>query len=280
MKREAYYTTKIQNDLVFKYCGYEICTPEFIHHPHMRSEYLIHYIKQGSGYYICSGIVHPIMQGDLFLIPPQKLVSYYTNPEDPFVFSWFAFSGTKSGDVMQRLGFTDSGLVRKLHSQYSISQLIETLTDLINSPAPYDDFSTLELLYGILSRITASYHLSSSYTADRSRIIPEHINKAKSYIKFNYMGNITPQTVSDYVGLERSYFSKIFRKYTGRTTQRYIMEIRIQQAKNLLETTDYTISQISSYVGIADVYYFSRAFRQITGMPPSQYRKEYIQTPG
>lgn len=276
MKKEAYYTTKIQNELVFQYCGYEKCTPDFIHHPHMRSEYLIHYIQKGSGQYNCEGQIHELKQGDLFLITPDTLVSYSTDSTDPFVFSWFAFSGSRAGETMTRLGFSDTVLVRKLHSRYAITEPVEMLVSLINSPVPFDDFSILELLYRILALLTASYRLSSPYTTDGNAVIQDHIDRAKSYIKFNYMNDITVKSVSDYVGLERSYFSKIFHRYTGRTTQKYILEVRIHHSRQLLETTNFSIVQIASYIGIGDAYYFSRAFRQIVGSPPSQYRKQFI----
>lgn len=275
MKEEAYHTTKLQNDLVFKYCGYEKCTPDFVQHPHMRMEYLIHYLSKGSGIYICENVVYNLSKGDIFLIPPHRLVSYRTEADDPFVFSWFAFSGTKAETIMNLLGFSEECLVRSLHTRYSLSETIETLTEMINSPVPFDDFSVLELAYSIFSKITASLQVDNCSLGSGANIIQEHIDKAKSYIKFNYMNPLTAKAVSDYVGLERSYFSKVFCKYSGKTVQNYILETRIYHAKKLLETTAYPISEISSYVGIPDPYYFSRAFRRLNGISPSYYRDNF-----
>lgn len=275
MKKEAYYTTRIQNDLVFKYCGYEKCANNFVHNPHIRQEYLVHYLTKGSGSYTCNGVVYKLSQGDIFLIPPQKLVTYQTDQEDPFVFSWFAFTGKKSESIVSLLGFSDEVLVRKLHFQYAINEAIEVLTELINSHIPFDDFSVLEALYGILSKLTDAYRFTDYSASGRTNIIMEHVNKAKSYIKFNYMNQITVKDVSDYVGLERSYFSKIFCKCAGKTAQNYILETRLYHAKKLLETTKYSISEVSSYVGLSDPYYFSRAFHRYNGMSPSEYRKGF-----
>ncbi|MFQ7552579.1 MAG: helix-turn-helix transcriptional regulator [Blautia marasmi] len=72
----------------------------------------------------------------------------------------------------------------------------------------------------------------------------------------------------DHVGLERSYFSKIFHKFTGTTAQNYLLNVRIQRSKLLLERTDYTVREICSYVGMKDEYYFSRAFKRSVGLSP------------
>lgn len=277
MKKEAYQTTRIQRDIVFKYCGYEKCAPDFVHNPHMRHEYLVHYLTKGSGTYVCNDVVYDLSQGDIFLIPPQKLVSYRTNGEDPFVFSWFAFTGEGSHAIIPLLGFSKETLVRKLHSRYAIDESIEALTELINSHLPFDDFSVMEALYGIFSRLTDAYRLTDYSATDRTNIITEHVSKAKSYIKFNYMNQITVRDVSDYVGLERSYFSKIFCKHAGKTAQNYILETRLFHAKKLLEATEYSIGEVCAYVGLSDPYYFSRAFRRYSGLSPSQYRKAFHQ---
>ena len=94
MKIEEYYASKIQRDVNLKYCGYEECAPDFRMPPHTRSEYLIHYITQGRGTYICEGAAYPIRQGDLFIIYPSQLASYHTSPEDPLHFSWLALPVT------------------------------------------------------------------------------------------------------------------------------------------------------------------------------------------
>lgn len=275
MKKEAYFTTTIQQDIVFQYSGYQECEPDFIQNPHTRSEFLIHYIHRGSGYYICDTATYKLNQGDLFLISPCTLVSYGTDKENPFVFSWFAFTGKKAGDFIANMGFSDDRPVRKLHSRHDISEPVKILTDLIDSSAPIHDFTILQMLFFILSHIADSYHLSNHYVKEQKDIILEHVNRAKSYIKFNYMNKISVQDVVNHVRLERSYFSKIFRKTTGITVQKYILEKRLEQSRILLETTDYSIKEISSYVGFADEYYFSRAFSQTNGKPPSLYREAF-----
>ena len=76
----------------------------------------------------------------------------------------------------------------------------------------------------------------------------------------------------NFAGLERSYFSKIFHTYTGKAPQEYLLDVRIDRAKYLLEHTTYSVREISSYVGFTDECYFSRIFRKKMCMSPKHYR--------
>ena len=70
-----------------------------------------------------------------------------------------------------------------------------------------------------------------------------------------------------------SWFNKSFKAATGTSPMKYIQTIRIRNAQTLLETTDYSISDVASFVGYENPLYFSRLFRKAKGMSPSAYRK-------
>lgn len=272
MKIEAYNNPNIHFDLELNYCGMEECAPDFVMNPHTRDGYLVHYITHGSGIFECESSTYGLHTGDVFMIVPDTLVSYRTLPDDPLAFCWFCFSGERAAEILPRIGLSLQSPVRHLHSRYSINELIKQCSDMLESPAPYNDFMVQALLCHILSNLADSYSMSTEAETGRKDIIEEHIERAIGYIRFNYMKPLSIQDVAGYVGLERSYFSKIFHKYTGITAQKYLLQERLQHSRQLLERTSYTLKEISSYVGIKDEYYFSRVFKMETGMSPSQYR--------
>lgn len=275
MKFESYHASKYPQEVNLKYCGYEECAADFRMPPHTRSEYLIHYITKGEGLYTCEGIDYPLHANDMFIIFPSQLVSYRTSAENPMHFSWFAFTSEKAEQLIEQLGFSTERLICKLHPKYSIDDSIRSLGEYMESMGECNEFTVQSQLYSILSNISESYSLSYNYVKETQVGLYEHIGKAKSYIKCNYIYPITVKDVVEHVGLERSYFSKIFHKYTGMTAQNYILNIRITRSKLLLERTDYTIKEVCSYVGMKDEYYFSRAFKQSVGLSPSQYRRSF-----
>ncbi|WP_251033806.1 helix-turn-helix transcriptional regulator [Bacillus sp. ISL-75] len=101
------------------------------------------------------------------------------------------------------------------------------------------------------------------------------ITKALEYIENHYKENLTLQSVADFVHLNKSYFSLLFKKQTGRNFIDYIIELRIREAKRLLAQYDCHIYEVAEAAGFKDVKYFSKMFKKMTGFTPVKYREEH-----
>lgn len=75
-------------------------------------------------------------------------------------------------------------------------------------------------------------------------------------------------------GMSASWFIRSFKEFTGHTPMQYILALRVVNAQNLLENTDYTVAEISRIVGYEDQMYFSRLFKKQNGVSPSLFRKQ------
>jgi len=102
------------------------------------------------------------------------------------------------------------------------------------------------------------------------------IQNAIEYIKDNFASDLNMAVVSNYVSMNYSLFSFTFKKYTGTNFVNYLKEIRIGEAKKLLQETDMKIVEISSKVGYEHEKHFTRTFKTITGLTPSQYRNSLL----
>lgn len=74
-------------------------------------------------------------------------------------------------------------------------------------------------------------------------------------------------------GYSPAHFSRVFKEIMGVSPQRHLMEARITRARHLLLETDWSITRIAEVMGYKDVFFFSRQFKQITGITPSSIRK-------
>lgn len=101
------------------------------------------------------------------------------------------------------------------------------------------------------------------------------VAKAKEYIWGAYSKDVSLEDVSEHVYLSSGYFSKLFKQYTGETYIDYLIRVRMEKAKELLETTVYKTSVISETVGYPNTKYFFRLFKKYTGLTPSEYRNIY-----
>ena len=102
--------------------------------------------------------------------------------------------------------------------------------------------------------------------------------EAEQYIAGNYAEPISIDAVAEHFHLSRQYFSKLFRRVTGRSPHAYLTEVRIRRAQELLALPDLSIQDVATNVGFSDPYYFSRCFRKHTKMTPSAYRQRMLES--
>lgn len=98
------------------------------------------------------------------------------------------------------------------------------------------------------------------------------INRAKAWIKECYRQEISMEQAADYVNLSPFYFSKLFKKHVGETFIDYLTRLRIEEAKELIIRELLSLKEICYEVGYNDPNYFSRVFKKVTGMSPTDYR--------
>jgi len=98
------------------------------------------------------------------------------------------------------------------------------------------------------------------------------VKEAVGYISTHYTEPLTLQQIAEVVGLSASYLSALFIQKLGLGFREYVNHIRIEEAKRLLTSTQYPLSQIGMDVGFSDQSYFSKVFKKTVGISPNQYR--------
>jgi two-component system response regulator YesN len=139
------------------------------------------------------------------------------------------------------------------HSLYETILRLNTLVEII------------DWLSGLEERICSYIHRKDE-TKNHRLII-----KAKKYILEHYPEEFGLNEVASAINISPGYLSTIFRQYTGMCFSDYVTEVRIDQAKKLLRESDYKIYEISEMLGYQNAYYFSKVFKKITGMSPSEF---------
>jgi len=99
------------------------------------------------------------------------------------------------------------------------------------------------------------------------------IKHAKDYIKENFSKAITLEDVAREIHVSPQYLSKLFKEETGENFIEYLTGIRIRNAKSLLEADDLSVKEICYSIGYSDPNYFSRIFKKIVGITPTEYKE-------
>lgn len=94
-----------------------------------------------------------------------------------------------------------------------------------------------------------------------------------NYISKNYGRNMPLEEIADAVGLSANYICTLFKKEMGVNLFSYIMEYRINRAKELLLSTNLKSYEIAEKTGFSDESYFSRSFKRITGQSPIEFKR-------
>ena len=97
------------------------------------------------------------------------------------------------------------------------------------------------------------------------------VNAAKKYVQKNYKEKLTLAMISSDIGISQGYLSSVFKKTTGSNLNDYVNHVKIEKAKDLLGMHEYMMYEISDMLGFENPYYFSKVFKRITGMTPSDY---------
>lgn len=101
----------------------------------------------------------------------------------------------------------------------------------------------------------------------------EKINEAIIYINDHYANDLNMAVVSNFISMNYSLFSLNFKEFAGMNFVNYLKNIRIEKAKELLAENDSKIHEISQSVGYSNEKHFMKVFKSITGVSPSEYRK-------
>ncbi|GGE68622.1 helix-turn-helix domain-containing protein [Priestia taiwanensis] len=93
------------------------------------------------------------------------------------------------------------------------------------------------------------------------------------YMQQSYHTQLTAIDIANHFGIERRKLTYLFEKQMGMTPNEYLTDLRIQKAGVLLRTSDLTMAEIAERVGYTDYFYFSRVFKKVTSLSPSDFRK-------
>lgn len=151
-----------------------------------------------------------------------------------------------------------------------IAQIFNLNNNYINEIESFDTLEKLSIwLSGIISRFV-------SYVFEFNKVKhADVIYKITAYIKNNYMKKISLSDISEHVYLSKMYVSKIFKEEMKITLSEYINKTRIEKSKILLLESALSIADVANLVGYEDQSYFTKIFKNLTGISPGKYKEKH-----
>lgn len=261
-------------DLNMYQCGTENCDPGHFYGPAVRDHYLIHYIHSGQGRFCVGDSEYHLSSGQGFLICPNIVTYYQADMNDPWTYSWVGFHGLKAESYLRSAGLTADDPIFSTNGDDFIDTCFRNM---INAKGMQKgrEIRLLGYLYLFLSQLIEQ-NGSGRFIDPGSARKEAYVKKAIEYIEMNYSRKMSIAELSRSIGLDRSYLGSIFRDYLNTSLQDFLKNYRIDKACELMKNENLSIGDISRSVGYEDPLLFSKLFHKCKGLPPREYRKNYL----
>lgn len=257
--------------LIIGSCGtYHLYTQPKLptYRPHGRIDYQIIYIASGKAHFFFDGKEQIVNAGHMVLYRPKEVQKYVYYGTDQTEAYWVHFTGKDVKKILKNYGFPEKAHVFYTGTLTEYRRLFgEMIHELQLCKPHYEDLLAI-LLQQLLILI------SRQFTEDRklNSYAQNEIIHATQYFSEHYNTDICIEKYAASRHMSTCWFIRVFKQYNHLTPMQYILSVRMANAQNLLETTNYNVTEIAEIVGYDNPLYFSRVFKKHTGYSPSDYR--------
>lgn len=247
------------------------------------------YVDSGKINAIVNGIGISLSQGQVIFHKPDEMHSHISNRVDPNNLLVITFTcNSKAMDFFDGKIFNPDKGEKKILSLFlaeatnalgKISGNFEDKTPIDFKNAP---FGSVQLMGNLLEEFLISLirrsdenNLEIKAGGESKKIVENTLTETIcEYISTRIYGNITLDEISKKFSISKSYLCKIFKENIGKGAIDYYLNLKISEAKKLIRTEKYTLSQISDMLMFSCIHHFSRSFKRFTGITPSEYKKK------
>ncbi len=268
LEKERFFTPKISSDifpLEVSKAGITNPDPNYYIKRAQSRCFIIEYVVSGCGYLKINGENYILGANDVYLIHPGDKCEYYSDKENPYKKYWINFRSyffaefLKTYKLGQQRVFRNIDISKDFKKIFALEQLAYSEDLCLYASA---------ILYEIAFKLGIHVKKTNAASSIGSLIKFELEHSINVPVTLEYLEEKFYRTKSDII--------KQFKKAYGTTPYAFLINLRIQAAKNLLGNTQKTSKEIAEYLCFSSEYHFSNVFKSKVGISPREYRKNAL----
>ena len=223
--------------------GWEHCAPAHSFGPAARNHYIFHYVISGTGTLMADNsagetITYQVKSGQGFMLFPGQINTYIADTDFPWEYTWVEFDGLRAKEIVETAGLSPDHPVYHSHSADLRQKMME------------------EMLYISHNSQESPFHLIG-----HTWLFLDYFMRSTETVRMKQDGSIR-----DF------YIKEALHDTIGRSPQEFLISYRMTKAAELLKITALSIADIGNAVGYPNQLHFSRAFKNVYGMSPRNWR--------
>lgn len=228
-------------------------------------QYILIYCTEGKGIIEVEDQIYTLGKSDAFCIPRHVRHKYYADEKDPWSILWVHFKGENTNYFP-----LEERKIVHINSRHSDNRMMVLFNLLFRVLERNYTIGNFIYISQVLSLILSEIYFREK--VDESSVQDRHVTMVIRYMYQHLHENLTLEEISEEVQLSKSYLNAVFKAQTGKSPVEFFIHLKMQEACKLLKSTDYYIYEVSSELGYADQYYFSRIFKKVVGVSPKDYK--------
>ena len=256
---------RLDMPLAVNCAGYSDIDHAFVtHNVRGRLDYYLIYVRCGTMTVYNGSSALSVPQGSVVLLPEGKPYKYSSTGLEPLGYFWTHFSGS---DVAPRLAEYKLDFFPTVYHAREDNRIPQRFQSIFDAYAKGDVLRDRELS-ALLDRLL----ITVSRAVNRDGVAASTLSRSIKHLAEHYNLDLKIPELAKMEHLSVSRYNFLFKKQLGISPKRYILDLRMSRAADLLLSTDLAVKHISDMCGYGDAQFFAKTFKAYFGVTPTEYR--------
>lgn len=233
---------------------------------------LMIYCAEGCGHIRSEHFSGTARQGDIILLPAGQPHQYQADADDPWTIYWVHFDGMQTRQLIEELAFDPENLIISIGQQPLLEGDFKRLLSLRQGSYRHTVFNYTFNYAAALTRQILQFLALQIRTSTQTRQPNFNLDQLQSLMLENIDGELDLDTLAASTKLSRHHFAAKYKKLTGISPIRHFNHLKMERACYLLDVSNESVKTVGARLGYSDPLYFSRIFKKVIGLAPSEYR--------